>query len=78
MDTDVETIYVLSPVDDILEHVGLPKTRAVLEKLSPKNVLGRKLGLTSPGEVIEDVVEDIDKSSGGGRLQLPELPRIGR
>lgn len=74
--TEVETFYPLGFVDDVLEKVGLPKTRVLLEKVSPQNILGRKLGLTSPGEVAEGVVEDIDSSAGGGRLPIPELPRL--
>jgi hypothetical protein len=67
----------LSPVDNILEHIGLPKTKVVLDAVSPQNVLGNKLGLTSPGEILEGVVEDIDGSTHGGKLPgLPELPRM--
>jgi len=77
--TEVEDIYPLSPIDNVLEHVGLPRTKVILDAVSPKNVLGSKLGLTSPGDILEGVVEDIDGSTRGGRLPgLPELPRFGR
>lgn len=77
--TEIENMYPLAPVDNVLEHIGLPRTKVVLEAVSPQNVLGGKLGLTSPGEVLEGVVEDIDSSTRGGRLPgLPELPRLGR
>lgn len=72
--TEVEKFYPLGFVDDVLENVGLPKTRNVLEKVAPKNILGNKLGLTSPGDILEGVVEDIDSSARGGKLPLPELP----
>ena len=72
--TEVETIYPLAPVDDILGKFGLPKTKVLLDKIAPENILGRKLGITSPGEVLEGVVEDIDSSAHGGKLPLPELP----
>ncbi len=72
--TEVETVYPLSPVDDVLEKIGLPKTKVLLDKIAPKNILGNKLGITSPGDVLEGVVEDIDHSAKGGRLPLPDLP----
>lgn len=72
--TEVNQFYPLAIVDDVLENVGLPRTKNVLEKVAPKNILGNKLGITSPGEVLEGVVEDIDSSAKGGRLPLPELP----
>lgn len=72
--TEVEQFYPLGFVDDVLENVGLPRTKVILDKVAPKNILGRKLGITSPGEVLEGVVEDIDSSAHGGKLPLPELP----
>lgn len=71
--TDVLTVYPLSPVDDVLEKVGLPKTRPILNAISPENILGRKLGIPAPGELIEKLLYDVDAklpSSGG----LPKLP----
>lgn len=73
--SDVTELYPLSPVDDVLENIGLPKTKNLLDVVSPKNVLGGKLGLTSPGEILEGVVDDIDRSAkGGGLPNLPKLP----
>lgn len=72
--TEVEKFYPLGFVDDVLENVGLPKTKTLLEKVAPKNILGNKLGITSPGDVLEGVVEDIDSSAHGGKLPLPALP----
>ncbi len=72
--TEVETFYPLAPVDYVLEKIGLPRTKVLVDKVLPENILGRKLGLTSPGEVLEGVVEDIDSSAHGGKLPLPELP----
>lgn len=72
--TEVETVYPLSPVDDVLDKFGLPKTKVLLDKIAPKNILGNKLGITSPGDVIEGVVEDIDSSAHGGKLPFPTLP----
>ena len=71
--TDVLTVYPLSPVDDVLEKVGLPKTRPILNAISPENILGRKLGIPPPGEFIEKLLTDVDTKlpSGGG---LPKPP----
>lgn len=69
--TDVLTIYPLSPVDDILEKIGLPKTRPLLNAISPENVVGRKLGIPPPGEVLEKMLEDIDTKLPSGRLPKP-------
>lgn len=71
--TDITTVYPLSFVDDILEKVGLPKTRPLFNAISPENVLGRKLGIPSPGEILEQGLEDVDTKlpSGSG---LPKLP----
>ena len=74
--TDAETIYPFAPMDDVLDKFGLPKTRVLLSRIAPKNILGNKLGLTSPGEIIEGVVEDIDDSARGGELPFPKPPKI--
>ena len=74
--TDI--LYPLAPVDDVLENIGLPKTKTLLDAVSPKTVLGDKLGITAPGEVLEGVVEEVTSGMRPGRLQLPELPGIGR
>lgn len=71
-----DLIYPLAPVDDVLENVGLPKTKNLLDAVSPKNILGDKLGLTSPGEVLEGIVDDVTTGFRPGKL--PELPGIGR
>ena len=74
--TDI--LYPLAPVDDVLENMGLPKTKKLLDAVSPKTVLGDKLGITAPGEVLEGVVEEVTSGMRPGKLQLPELPGIGR
>lgn len=71
-----DTIYPLAPVDDILENIGLPKTKPLLDAVSPKTVLGDKLGITAPGDVLEDVVEEVTSGLRPGKL--PELPGLGR
>lgn len=73
--TDVLTFYPLGFVDDVLEKVGLPKTRPILNAVSPENILGRKLGIAPPGELIEKLLNDVDSKlpSGGG---LPKLPGL--
>lgn len=68
----IEELYVLSPVDDILENIGLPKTKNLLDAVSPKTILGGKLGLTSPGEVAEGIVDDIRGTNLGGGLPSPD------
>lgn len=71
--TEVKTVYPLSPVDDVLEKIGLPKTRPLANAISPENILGRKLGIPSPGELLEKLLGDVDTKmpSGGG---LPKPP----
>lgn len=71
-----DKFYPLAPVDDVLENIGLPKTKPLLDAVSPKTVLGDKLGLTAPGEVLEDVVEEVTSGMNPGRL--PAFPGIGR
>lgn len=71
-----DLIYPLAPVDDILDNFGLPKTKVLLDAVSPKNVLGRKLGIPAPGGVLENIVEEIDSGASPGRL--PALPGLGR
>lgn len=71
-----DLIYPLAPVDDVLDNFGLPKTKVLLDAVSPKNVLGRKLGIPAPGDVLENVVEEIDSGASPGRL--PPLPGLGR
>jgi hypothetical protein len=66
-----DKIYPLAPVDDILENIGLPKTKVLLDVVSPKTVLGEKLGLKAPGEVLEEVVEDVGNMKFG---KMPGLP----
>ena len=73
-----DILYPLAPVDDVLENVGLPKTKVLLDAVSPKTVLGRKLGLTSPGDVLEGVVGDIERTGPKGMGRLPALPGLGR
>lgn len=76
-----DKIYPLAPVDDVLENIGLPKTKPLLDMVSPKTVLGRKLGLKAPGDLIEGVVHNIGSTKMGklpGLPELPELPGIGR
>lgn len=71
--TGLETMYPLAIVDDVLEKVGMPKTRPLFNALSPENILGKKLGLTAPGDLLERIVGDVDTKlpSGGG---LPRPP----
>jgi len=71
--TDSKTLYPFAPADDLLEHIGLPKSRVLLNALSPKNILGNKFGLTSPGEVLEGLVVDADS---GTQPKLPGLPGL--
>ncbi len=74
MHDEVKDIYILAPVDNVLEAVGLPKTEPLLKAISPENVLGNKLGMTSPGEVLESMVEEIDSKAPHDGLSLPKLP----
>ncbi len=77
MATEVKELYPLAPVDDVLEKVGLPKTRPLLKAVSPHNVLTNKLGITPPGEVLEAIVEDIDrKAPHDGFPRPPGLPKL--
>ena len=71
--TDVDTFYPLGMVDDVLEKIGLPKTRPIFNAVSPQNIIGRKLGVPAPGELIEKMLNDIDTKlpSGAG---LPKPP----
>ena len=71
-----DKIYPLALVDDVLENIGLPKTKPLLDAVSPKTVLGDKLGITAPGEILEDVVEEVTSGMRPGKL--PELPGLGR
>jgi hypothetical protein len=71
-----DKFYPLAPVDDVLENIGLPKTKNLLDAVSPKTVLGDKLGITPPGEILENVVDEI--SSGASPGKLPALPGLGR
>lgn len=70
---DAKTIYPFAPIDSVLEKLGLPKTRPIANAFSPENVLGRKLQIPPPGEVLEKLLLDIDSKvpSGGG---LPKPP----
>ncbi len=70
---DTKTVYPLAPVDSVLDKLGLPKTRPIVNAFSPQNVLGRKLGIPPPGEVIEKLLLEVDSKlpSGGG---LPKPP----
>lgn len=72
-----DTIYPLAPVDDVLENIGLPRTKPLLDAVSPKTVLGDKLGMRAPGEVAEEVLGDVTSMSPG-RIKLPDLPGLGR
>lgn len=67
-----DTLYPLAPVDDVLENIGLPKTKNLLDAISPKTVLGNKLGITPPGDVLEGVVDEITSGMHPGKL--PMLP----
>lgn len=71
--TDVLTFYPLGFVDDVLEKVGLPKTRPILNAVSPENILGKKLGIPAPGDLLEKMLSDVDSKvpSGAG---LPKPP----
>ena len=69
-----DLIYPLAPLDDVLDNFGLPKTKVLLDAVSPKNVLGRKLGIPAPGDVLENVVEEADSGMSPGRL--PALPGL--
>lgn len=71
-----DKIYVLAPVDDILEEIGLPKTKPLLNAVSPRTVLTDKLGITSPGEILEGIVEEASSGLSPGRLPAP--PGFGR
>ena len=75
--TDVKEMYVLAPIDDVLEKVGLPKTRPLLNAVSPHNVLTNKLGITPPGEILEQIVDDIDRQAPhDGFPKPPGMPRF--
>lgn len=67
---EIEKIYPLAPVDDILENVGLPTTKPLADMVSPKAVLSGKLGLEAPGEVVEGIANKINSEMGSG---LPKL-----
>ncbi len=67
-----DKFYPLAPVDDVLENIGLPKTKPLLDAVSPKTVLGDKLGITAPGEILESVVEEVTSGMSPGKL--PALP----
>jgi hypothetical protein len=71
--TEVLTVYPLAFVDDVLEKVGLPKTRPILNAVSPENILGKKLGIPAPGDLLEKMLSDVDSKvpSGAG---LPKPP----
>lgn len=71
--TEVKTFYPFGFIDDVLEKIGMPKTRPVLNAVSPENILGRKLGIPAPGELLEKMLNDVDTKlpSGGG---LPKPP----
>ncbi len=71
-----DKFYPLAPVDDVLENIGLPKTKNLLDAVSPKTVLGDKLGITAPGEILENVVDEV--TSGFKPGSLPALPGLGR
>ncbi len=73
--TQVKTFYPLGFVDDVFEKVGLPKTRPLLTAISPENILGKKLGIPAPGELLEKMLGDVDSKlpSGSG---LPKLPGL--
>lgn len=73
--TEVLTFYPLGFVDDVLEKVGLPKTRPILNAVSPENILGKKLGIPAPGDLLEKMLTDVDSKlpSGAG---LPKLPGL--
>lgn len=74
-----DKFYPLAPVDDVLENIGLPKTKNLLDAVSPKTVLGDKLGITAPGEVLEGVVDEVSSGMRPGKgMRLPELPGLGR
>jgi len=72
--TDI--LYPLAPVDDILENIGLPKTKNLLDAVSPKTVLGDKLGIPAPGDTLESLVDEVASGLSPGRL--PALPGLGR
>lgn len=79
MATEIKEFYPLAPVDDVLEKVGLPKTRPLLKAVSPENILTNKLGITPPGEILESMVEDIDTRAprdGFPKLPMPKLPMM--
>ncbi len=67
-----DKIYPLAPVDDVLENIGLPKTKNLLDAISPKTILGGKLGLTSPGDLAEGIVDDIGNMNLGGGIPSPD------
>jgi hypothetical protein len=71
-----DKFYPLAPVDDVLENIGLPKTKNLLDAVSPKTVLGDKLGITAPGEILENVVDEISSGASPGKLPVP--PGFGR
>ena len=71
-----DILYPLAPVDGLLEIVGLPKTKNLVDAISPQTVLGDKLGLTSPGEILENVVDEVRSGASPGKL--PALPGLGR
>lgn len=72
--SEITKMYPLALVDDVLEKVGLPKTKPLLEAVSPENILGSKLGITAPGEVLEGVVDEIDRGTPMTMRGLPKLP----
>lgn len=71
--TEVKTFYPLGFVDDVLEKAGLPKTRPILNAISPENILGRKLGIPAPGELMEKLLTDVDSKMPSGQ-GLPKPP----
>lgn len=66
----------LAPVDGVLNKIGLPGINSLLDAISPENVLGHKLGLTSPGEVLEGMVVEIDSKAPSDGISFPKLPRM--
>lgn len=56
----VTEIYPLSPLDNVLHKIGLPRTEPLATALSPRRILGDKLGLKPPGDLLEGMLIDVE------------------
>lgn len=67
---EINKIYPLAPVDDILENVGLPVTKPLADMVSPKAIISGKLGLEAPGDVVEGIARKVNNEIGSGMPRL--------